>query len=398
MGIFSKRHKKEEKRNISSNDPFLENFLGLRNTDGHIVSPETASSLPVVHACVQIIAETISSLPCNVLKRNESGGKDIDKSHTLHELLNMQSNPAQTSMEFREQFLSSCLLTGNGYALKDVDSRGRIIALYPLRPSQVTVEKLKNGRARYVITPESGGTEKYIQDEVFHLRYRSNDGFTGLSPITIARETIGVGLAQQQYETSLYNNAAMPSGALSMPGKLTQEQLKNLQESVQSRYSGTEKAGRMMVFEEGMTYQQISMSQKDAEFIESKKLTANDIARIYRVPPPSIGILDNATYSNISEQSKMLVMHCLRPWMVRIEKAMMMSLLSKIERYTHIIEHNADSLLRGSIKDRYEAYRIAREWGWLNVNEIRRKENETNIGIDGDTYRQPMNSEALGTK
>lgn len=393
MGWFSK---KNEKRSVSGKDPFLAEYLGMRSVNGQIVTPETASGIPAVHACVQTISETLASLPCNVYFRSDDNGREIDRAHSLYSILNLKSNPAQTSMEFREQFLASCLLTGNGYAIKDIGSDGEIKALYPLRPGQVQVERLNSGRARYVVTPDSGGTETYIQDEILHLRYRSLDGFTGLSPITIARQTIGVGLAQQDYEANLYENGVMPSGILSHPGQLPDLAHDRLRESFEKAHSGSKKAGRTMILEEGLKYQQISMSQKDAEFIQSRKLTLEDIARIYRVPPPSIGILDNATYSNITEQSRMLVMHCLRPWMVRIEKAMTVSLLSELGRRTHFIEHNAEGLLRGSIKDRYEAYRIAREWGWLSVNEIRGRENESGIGASGDTYRQPMNSEALG--
>jgi len=397
MGLFSRKNKREE-RSIASNDPYLGEFLGMRNSGGSYVTPEIAAGLPAVHACVQLIAETAASLPCNVYRRGADGGKEVDKEHPLYNLLNMQSNPAQTSMDFREQFLAQCLLTGNAYALKEMNNKGEITALYPLRAGQVQPQKLVNGRVRYIVTPDSGGTETYIQDEILHLRYRSVDGFTGLSPIAIARQTIGVGLAQQEYETSLYQNSAMPSGILSMDTHLGPEQLNNIKSSLEQAHVGTKKAGRFMVLEEGMKYQQVSMSQKDAEFIESRKLTLEDIARIYRVPPPSIGILNNATFSNITEQSRMLVMHCLRPWMVRIEKAMTMSLLSELGRRTHFIEHNADGLLRGNIKDRYDAYRVAREWGWMNVNEIRRKENEAGIGAEGETYRQPMNTEALGSE
>lgn len=394
MGLFSRK----EKRDVSSKDPFLAEFMGLRSSQGQVVTPETASGLPAVHACTQLIAETTASLPCNVYRRGADGGKEVDKEHPLYELLNVQSNPAQTSMEFREQFMAACLLTGNSYALKEMNGQGEITALYPLRTGQVQPQKLINGRARYAVTPETGGTETYIQDEVFHLRYRSLDGFTGLSPIAIARQTIELGLAQQDYESNLYKNGVMPSGILSHPGQLSDAAHKHLSESLDSKHGGTSRAGRTMVLEEGLNYQQVSMSQKDAEFIESRKLTLEDIARIYRVPPPSIGILGDATYSNITEQSRMLVMHCLRPWMVRIEKAMTMSLLSQLGRRTHFIEHNAEGLLRGNIKDRYEAYRIAREWGWMSVNEIRRKENEAGIGSDGEGYRQPMNSEALGSE
>jgi len=387
-----------EKRSISSKDPYLAEHLGIKaNSAGQYVSPETATGVAAVHACVQLIAESIASLPLAPYQRMTDGSKEIDSTHSLYRVLHSQANQVQTSFEFREQFISSCLLTGNGYALKVLDGMGGVSELICLHPDLVTPIRLTNGRVRYEVSTDSG-TKKYTQDEILHLRYRSKDGFTGLSPITIARDTIGTALAQQEYEGSFYKHGATLSGALKHPTKLTQDGMANLKNTFRDTYSGTGNAFKVIVLEEGMEFQPISMSQQDAQFVESRKLTLEDIARIYRIPPPAIGILHDATYSNITEQSRSLVMHTLRPWLVRIEQAMNMALLSLDGQHTHFIEHNAEGLLRGAIKERYEAYRIAREWGWLNVNEIRAQENMGGIGSNGDTYRQPMNTEPLGTE
>lgn len=388
----------KEKR-IKSSDPYMADFLGIRDTSsGQVITPESATSIPTIHACVQLIAESISSLPLPVYKRSKDGGRSVDKSHPLHKVLNEQANERQTSLEFREQIISSVLLTGNGYARKVINGRGQVIALEPEHPEHVFPERLKNGRIRYIVKREQGNDDIYLQDEMLHIKYRSKDGFTGLSPITIARQTIGISLAHQNHESTLFKNGARLAGVLKTNAFLKGSQKQELSRSWNEHYSGANANGKVVVLEEGMDYQPISLSQKDAEFIESRKMNNEDIARIFRVPPPSIGILDNATYSNITEQSRMLVKHCLMPWMVRIEKAMMMSLLTTAGRQTHFIEHNAEGLLRGNIKDRYEAYRIGIENGWLNSNEIRQFENFNNIGKDGDLYRKPMNSEPLNAQ
>ena len=383
-----------EKRTRST-DPYLAEMLGLReSTSGQFVSEDTATGVPAVHACVQLIAESVASLPLAPYKRQPDGSKTADPAHPLYRVLHDQANRVQTAFEFREQFVASCLLTGNAYALKVMDARGRIVELIPIHPSMVTVEKLPNGRARYKVATETG-TKAHNQDEILHLRYRSKDGYVGLSPITIARETIGLAQAQQQHEGAFYRNGTTLSGAMTHPHKLTNEQAARIKESIERRYSGSSNAWRVLVLEEGMKFEPISMTHEDAQFVESRKLTLEDVARIYRVPPPAIGILDKATYSNITEQSRHLVIHCPRPWLVRIEQAMNAALLSDDGKRTHVIEHNAEGLLRGDIKTRYEAYRIGREWGWLSPNEIRSLENLGGIE-HGDTYRQPMNSEPLG--
>ncbi|MCG7985651.1 MAG: phage portal protein [Candidatus Thiodiazotropha lotti] len=387
-----------EKRNVSSRDPYLaEKLSGVRdNAAGQYVSPETATGIAAVHACVQLIAETVASLPLAPYLQLNDGSKVIDKSHVLYRVLHDQANPVQSAFEFREQFIASCLLTGNGYARIVMNNKGEVTALEPLHPSHVNPVRLVNGRIRYEVATVNG-TKRYIQDEILHLRYRSTDGFTGLSPVTIARNTIGTALAQQQFEGSFFRNGATLSGALKHPGQLGDEAYRSLKTSFQDQYSGTGNAFKVMVLEEGMSFEPISMSQQDAQFVESRRLTLEDIARIYRIPPPAIGILHDATYSNITEQSRSLVKHTLRPWLVRIEQAMNSALLSFDGQQSHFIEHNADGLLRGAIGERYEAYRIAREWGWLNVNEIRSIENMGSIGPMGDTYRQPMNTEPLGS-
>lgn len=385
-----------EKRHRTSKDPYLMEMFGVReNAAGQFVTPDAATKIAAVHACIQLIAETVASLPLSPYRRVADGGKEVDTEHPLFEVLHNQSNRVQTAMEFREQLTASCLLTGNGYALKVIDGAGAVTELLPLRPDQVFPEKLVNGRVRYRVS--DGGTQLYTQDEVLHLRYRTQDGFTGISPITEARETIGTALAQQQFEGAFYKNGAKPFGALQYPQQLSPEQFNQIRQSIDTHYAGVGNAHKMLILEEGMQFKPISMSQTDAEFIESRRLTLEDIARIFRVPPPMIGILKDATYSNITEQSRMLVSHTLRPWFVRIEQTMNQSLLTDMTRQTHFIEHNAEGLLRGNQQERFEAYRMAREWGWMNVNEIRQKENMGGIGTDGDSYLEPLNMTQMGS-
>lgn len=381
-------------RTVNSRDPYLAEHFGMRaNSAGQFVSEDRATGIAAVHACVQLIAETIASLPLAPYRRTDAGGKTVDTQHPLYNVLHHQANSVLTAFELREMLVASCLLTGNGFALKDIDGRGAVTGLSPIAPGSVRVERLANGRLRYVV-----GTERYIQDEILHLRYRSKDGVSGLSPIGIARETLGLSLAHQQYESSFFANGARPLGVLQTPHALNAERLATLRAGFNERFAGPHKAGNTLILEEGMEYKQIALSHADAQFVDSRQMNLEEIARIFRVPPPAIGILKEATYSNITEQSRSLVMHTLRPWMVRIEQAMNASLLTPAGRRTHFIEHNAEGLLRGNQKERYESYRIAREWGWLNVNEIRSKENMGGIGPEGDTYRQPMNSEPLGTE
>lgn len=378
----------------SSKDPFTKmHFEGRSAQTGGSIGPV---GVPAVHACVQLISETIASLPLGLYRRLPGGGKEAVREHPLYSVLHDQANEVQTAMEFREQFVASCLLDGNGYALKTVNNRGEVVALKIVPPGECLPEKLVNGRVRYQQTGNK--TKIHLQDEMLHLRYRTVDGFTGLSPITIARLSIETALAHQDWESNYYRNGARPAGVLTIDKMLTPDQKEQVNQSFSEQYSGVKNHNKVMVLQAGMDFKPISLSAKDSEFVESRRMTTEDIARIFKVPPPMIGVLENATFSNITEQSRMLVMHTLRPWLVRIEQAMNASLLTAESRQDLFIEHNAEGLLRGSQKERYEAYRVGREWGWLNVNEIRSMESMSDIGLPGNEYRSPMNSEALGTE
>lgn len=387
-----------EKRDVSSKDPFLAEHLGARSASGAgSITPESATGIAAVHACVQLIAESMASLPLAPLRRLDNGGKAADTNHPLYSVLHDQANKIQTAMEFREQFIASCLLTGNGYARKVIDGRGNAVALEPLNSQHVRPVKLTNGRIRYEYQSPGSKAETLLQDEVLHLRYRSNDGVMGLSPIAIARQTLSTAKAQQDFETAFYNKGVQATGVLSFEDKYTPEQIIQLKGMVDRFSDDKSRVGSTLMLPGDMKYHRISMSMADAEFVAAKKISIDEVARIFRVPPPAIGILSDATYSNITEQARSLVMYTLRPWMVRIEQAMNASLLTDVTRRTHTIEHNAEGLLRGNQQERFESYRIASEWGWMNVNEIRQKENMSTIGDAGDIYRQPLNSKELGT-
>jgi HK97 family phage portal protein len=227
--------------------------------------------------------------------------------------------------------------------------------------------------------------QRLTQDEGLHVRYRSRDGYTGLSPISIAREAIGVALAQQEHEGAFYQNGLATSGVLTAPGAISHDSADRLRERLQSQWTGSNKF-RVMLLGDGLEFKPVAMTHEDAQFVEARRLSIEDIARIYRIPPPAIGDLSRATYSNISELSRWLVSYTLRPWLVRLEQSMNAALLSDDQKRTHFIEHRADALLRGDTRERFEAYRIGIENGWLSPNEVRKLEN-LNAIEGGDTYR-----------
>jgi HK97 family phage portal protein len=357
-------------------------FTGTTQS-GQCVTPERAVGVAAVHACTQFLAETISTLPLGVYRRLPGGDREIDTEHPLYPVLHDRANRVQTAQELREMLVASVALQGNAYAMKVLGNDGAVQELVPMHPDDTTVEQLQNGRLRYKWT-RNGRTVTLTQDEVLHVRYRSRDGYTGLSPITIARETIGVAIAQQEHEGAFYRNGLQTSAVLTAPGSISNESASTVKDRLTSEFTGSNKF-KLPVLGDGVAFQQISMSHEDAQFIEARRLTIEDIARIFRIPPPAIGDLSRATYSNISELSRWLVTYTLRSWLVRFEQAMNASLLSEDQKRSHFIEHTADALLRGDTRERYESYKIGIENGWLSPNEVRRFENLGAVE-GGDTF------------
>jgi HK97 family phage portal protein len=296
-----------------------------------------------------------------------------------------------TAFEARELLIASLLVSGNAYAALEWNGRGQVIGLTPLDPGTVAVERLESGRLRYRVTNRAGGIRVYLQDEILHLRHRlARDGVMGLSPTQLARETFNLALTQQDTAAGLAAKGNRPSGALVFPNAIGGDKKESALNALAAKINANTATSNVLVLDAGAEWKSFSMTAKDAEFLESRKLTNLDICRIWGVPPTVVGILDHGTYSNVEMESRALVVRCLAPMARRIEQAMNMAMLPSGSRQTLFVEHDLAGLLRGDMKARYEGYRIGREWGWLSSNEIRGWENMPEIE-GGDEYLSPLN-------
>lgn len=395
MRIFGWTIKKERRASsISGSIDAIFGNIGL-SSSGMYVSADSALTYSPVYACVRIISESIASLPLHLYKRLESGGKERDSSHPLYFLLHDEPNPYQDAGQFLEMMTGHVLLRGNAYAR--IVANTEVEALIPLNPDRMKVKQNENGTIVYSYRNQKGLEEKYTQREIFHLRGISSDGIQGLSPIDLMRNSIGLGLAAEEYGSTFFSNNAQPGGILKHPGKIDDIAAKRLKADWQKAHSGTGNAHKTAILEEGMTWEQLGLKNSDAQFLESRKFQVSDIARIFRVPPHMIGDLDKATFSNIEQQSLEFVMHTLRPWLIRWERAIKRLLLTTEEKKTYFPEFLVDGLLRGDIKSRYDAYSVARNGGWLSVDEIREFENLNPLPDGaGAVYLEPLNMKEAG--
>lgn len=391
MEILSRFFKPKEKRGIGEDWqwPWLWEALGgVKSKSGASVTPDSALTSAAVYACVRVLAESIASLPLIVYKKRADGGKDVATDHYLYPILHDSPNSFQTSFEFREMQTGHIALRGNGYSLKVKRADGRIAELIPLNPAAMKIE-VKDGALLYRYAYIDGKQKTFPQDEIWHVKGLSSDGYVGLSPVTLAREPIGLSLAAQDHGARLFSNGARPGGVLSMPGRLSEDAAKRLKASWQEAYTG-DNAYKVAVCEEGLTWASVGMSNEDAQFLQSRQFQVEEIARIFRVPCVLIGHPDKtATYASAEQFFLSFVVHTIRPWLVRYEQSINKYLFTETERKQgYFAEFKVDGLLRGDIASRYNAYAIARQNKWMNANEIRALENMNPIE-GGEVYENP---------
>lgn len=376
-------------------DPYLAGWPGYPPAWGGVSSDALLSNSAVAVRCVNLRSEMLASVGLFVFRRTSDGGRERADDLSLYPVLHDLMNPQMTAYEGREFLIRSLDLHGNAYARIERDNRGQVTALYPLDPGMVSVERLDNGRLRYKHTDARGGLQTYIQDEMLHVRGPSRDGMMGVSAIQFGRGAMSLRVSQAETATSLIANGLRPSGVMSYDERLTGDARVKIREAVSDRLQGSSNAGQLLIMDGGAKYTPMAWTAEDAEFLASQKLSNEDVARLFGVPPTSVGITDKATYSNTEQEARSLVANCLGPLASRIEAAMLRCLLTEEGRRTLYIEHDLAALLKGDVAARFEAYRIGREIGALSPNDIRRRENETPIP-GGDVYHQPANWIALG--
>lgn len=366
--------------------------VGDPTQSGQRVTPEGALQLSAVYACVRVLTETISSLPLIVYQRTPEGGKQRADGHPLFALLHDQPNPWQSSLEFIEMMQGHLELRGNAYAEIIEGPRGFADQLIPLNPDRIEVRRLRNRMPHYRHRDSAGNWREITFERMFHLRGWGTDGYIGVSPITLEAEAVGLGQAAQRYAARFYRDDASPGGVLQTDRKLSDKAYEKLSETWGKRHAG--EPHKHAILEEGLKWQQVGISPKDAQFLESRKFQAEEIARIFRVQPHKIGLLDKATFSNIEHQAIEFVVDTILPRLRRWEHTIRRDLILRPDKF--FAEFLVEGLLRGDTKSRYEAYSIALGGAgspaFMTVNEVRRRENLNPVEGEGaDSLFVPMN-------
>ncbi len=371
-------------------------WMGAGTTLPVHVDEYSAMTLSAVYRSVALISGDIAMLPWHVHEKKGEARTTIED-HPVADLLNRSPNPEMKAVDFKQSLMGHVLTWGNGYAEIEYSRDGTPVALWPMLPDRMSVDRSENGSLVYVWRSDSGEEVLLPQRRVFHVHGPSFDGLTGYSPIRLAMLSLSTAKATEQFGASFFASGARPSGVLEHPGKVDKEVMERLRHDWTKVYGGTKNAGKVAILEQGMKYTQLGLPPEEAQFIETKKFSVGEIARWFGVPPHKIGDLEKTTIGNIEEQERAYKTDALDYWVTAWQEEVGFKLLTREQGEGRNVyaRLNLKARLRADQKSRAEYYAKMAGLGVLSINEIRAAEDMEPIE-DGDVRFVPLNMGRLG--
>ena len=387
-----------EKRSTFVSQDDLSAFLGGSRSSAHarLVSPDNSMQISAVLACVRLLTRSFASLSGQVYRRTGGRGKERATDHPAYTLFHSRPNPFMSSFTWRELMLRECLLKGNAYSEVEFDGAGQPVALWPLQTSAVRV--VRKGRSAHYEVNGTGGPVILSAEQVLHFHELGDDGYKGAGIVALGRESIGLSAAAQEYSAAFFENDSSPGGVLEYAGRFKDEaSAERLRKSFESMHKGGRNAHRIAVLEDGVQFKPIGVDGQKSQLIETRRFQVADIARLFGVPPHMIGDLDQATFSNIEQQSLEFVVYSLGPWLVLFEQEINYKMFFGAESDLYFAEYLVDSLLRGDTVSRQTALQIMRQNGVINADDWAEIENRNPLPDGrGQGYIVPLNFGTAG--
>ena len=379
---------------VSADDPSHWSDAGATTRMSVNVSTETVQQIPEVYACLKTLAETTAQLPL-VIYRQQGDRREEFREHPIFDLLHDQPNPEMDAYEFRYQMTWDLMLHRNAFAEVVENQRGAVGELWRVDPSRFVKAERVNGQVVYTFRQHNGTQQQLPANRVFHLRAPPLDesGLVGRSLLIDGARTFARALALEDYARRFFENDATPSGVVTVPKMFpNDEQAQEFRKRWNAQFRGA-KRHSVGILEAGATWADVNVPNDKAQFLETYKEVTAQVLRLFRMQPHMVGVLDKATFSNIEQQSLEYVVYTLMPGLIGWEKGIKRQLILGRQFFA---AHNVAGLLRGDLKARYEAYAIGRNWGWLSVNDILKREN-LNPVPEGDVRLQPLNMAPAGS-
>lgn len=377
-------------------EPLLSSATGLS------VTVEAALTCPGISACVQVQSEDLAKVPLD-LKRRTNAGFEPAMEHPLYGLLKYGPSPWLSPYKWRKTLAHVTLAHGNHFSRVRRTERGTLDRIAPVQVGRTVVRWTDDGEPFFDISTGTGIERGLSWQDVIHVGYRdssdgaANGGVIGVSPIMQNRETVALMLASEKFAAAFFGNGARPSIVLEYDHKLPNDEVaKRIRAGIERVYSGLANQWKVAILELGIKMHEMSSDPTKSQMTETRKYGAEQACMMYRTPPHKIGLLERATNNNIEHQSIDYVTGPLSALAKAVESAITITCLTPAEREIYKVEHNLEGLMRGDLLSRYRAYAIGRQWGWLSVNKILTRENENEIGPDGDQHLVPLNMVPAG--
>lgn len=360
-------------RVISLRHPgFWRYYASTSNYSGKSVSAQTALQLDVVWACVKLISQLVATLPLSVYEKKD-GRRRSASEHWLHKVIAGAPNADMTAADFWESLLTSILLWGNAYALIVRNGVGKIITLEPLRPERMAPRLQRDGSMLFVYVDENGHRFEYSEDQILHLKGFTLDGRMGLSPISYARHTLGAAMAQEETAATIFKNGLRPSGYVTTDQVLTKSNREEVRDSVVTQVASGSESGRTLVLEAGMKYAPVAMNPEDAQLLQSRAFSIEQLCRwMCNVPPVLIGHAAQGQTMWGSGVEQLLMgwkVTGLNPLIIKIEQALN-GLFPANERERFYVKFSLQALMRADAKGRAALYASGLQNAYLSPNEI----------------------------
>lgn len=365
---------------------FWQEWMGI-SSSGKVVSADKAIHLSAVWACVRLLSESVSTLPLRIYERQPDGSRKPATSHPAYQMLCRRPNMEMTPSRFMLMVVASICLRGNAFVEKKMIGN-RMVSLVPLLPQNMVVKRLDNGKLEYTYTEAQ--TQRVIPvKNLMHIRGFGLDGVCGMMPMAEGRDVIGSAMAVEESAAKLFENGLQSSGFLSAEQALNDDQRERIRGYVQ-KFIGSKNAGKVMVLEGGMKYQGVTMNPDDAQMLESRAFSIEEICRWFRVPPFMVGHANKQSSwaSSVEGMNLQFLTNTLRPLLVNIEQEISRCLLDGDEDL--FAEFSVEGLLRADSAGRAAYYTTALQNGWMSRNDVRRLENMPPIE-GGELYTVQLN-------
>lgn len=365
---------------------FWEEWFGT-SSSGKVVTADKAIQLSAVWACVRLLSESISTLPLKIYVRQPDGSRKAATDHPAYSILCRRPNSEMTPSRFMLMVVASICLRGNAFIEKKFIAN-RLVSLVPLLPQNMVVKRLTTGALEYKYT--ENGKERVIPvKNIMHIRGFGLDGVCGMMPMKTGRDVIGSAMAVEESAAKIFEQGLQSSGFLSSENALNDDQRERLR-AYMAAFTGSKNAGKIMVLEGGLKYQGVTMNPEDAQMLESRAFSIEEICRWFRVPPFMVGhtTKQSSWASSLEGMNLQFLTHTLRPLLVNIEQEIGRCLLDSDDEV--LAEFSVEGLLRADSAGRAAYYTSALQNGWMSRNDVRRLENMPPIE-GGDIYTVQLN-------